>query len=87
MTWSLAETHIPFNIGVVHFIAKIFMEFLHYLPGEVEPVIIHGYKNTLNLQFLIQMFLHHADCIQQLGESLQGIIFTLYGNDNGVSRG
>ena len=54
------------------------------LVGQTQTAVVHGQQEAFYLQFGIQLALDDADGVEQLGDTLQGKVLTLHGDDDRI---
>ena len=54
------------------------------LLGQVRPGVVHREHDSLHIQMLIQSFANQVDGVDQLAQSLEGIVLALDGNQHGI---
>ncbi len=82
----LGEAHIPGDGGLVDLIAEVGPYLVGDLARQIQAAVVHGQQYTGDLQLFVQMPLDEPDRVEQLAQTLQGVVFALNGDEDGVGR-
>src|SRR2546422_10418124 len=80
-TGSFGQPHVPRNGDAEHLRPEILFGFLGHLLAEVEAGVVHRQKYAVDRERWVEVPLHELHGVEQLRESLQGVVLALDGDD------
>ena len=84
MAWRFRETDIPRDLGLKDQIREILFDFLDDLHGEIEPRVVHGKEDALDIEPCIVSAFHDLDGLGELGETFQREVFRRHRDEDGI---
>ena len=87
MTGAFAQAHIPRNDGVKYLVGEMCLDVVSDLPAEGIATIEHGENQAVNRESSVQVVANKRYCREKRAESLEGVIFALQRDQQGVAGG
>lgn len=84
---GFGEPDVPGDDGLEDFRPEIFARIGGDLPGEIEACVVHRQEDAVDGEVGVDAPLDHVDRAQELGESFEGVVLALEGDEDGVGGG
>lgn len=84
MAGCLAELDVALYHGLEDQVAEVVLDLLINLVIELGTAVVHGHQETLDFQLGIESALNNLNRIQQLANTLERKVLTLYGDNHRI---
>ena len=81
---TLRQFDVTLDDGLEDQLLEVALYLVINLVGQTQTGVLHRQQETFNLELRIQLSLDNLDGVQQLRDTLQCEILTLYGNNDRV---
>ena len=84
VTRTLAQFDVTLDDGLEHQLLEMTFHLVVDLVGQTQTTVVHRQQESLDLQLRIQFALDDLDGVQELADTFECEVLTLYRDDDGV---